>query len=421
MTLLRSRIVVPVTAPLIEDGAVAISGDRIREVGAWTDLRRRHSAPGPVVDLGDAILLPGLVNAHCHLDYTDFAGHLAPPRSFTEWIQGVLALKGQWGFSEYAASWIQGAKQLVETGCTTVLDIESVPELLPHVWLSSPLRILSAIEITGVRSGRSDDVILEDALRHLVSWVHPRNAGGLAPHAPYSTRLALLRLVAKAARERGVLLSMHLAESQEEFDMFRHARGPMFEWLRPQRDVADCGRHSPVRHAAEAGLLTSRTILAHVNYLDDGDTALLSASGASVVHCPRSHAYFGHAPFPRATLEASGIPVCIGTDSLLTVRKLGRHRPTLDLFAELREAAVALPEVTPRWLLEAVTVKGARALGREGELGELRPGVLADWIAIPYAGSARKAVQAIVEHRGMVASSMIAGEWIRRPAEASMA
>lgn len=411
--LLRARTLLPVTAPSVEDGAVLVSGGRIAALGRWGDLRV-HVA-GPVVDLGPSILMPGFINAHCHLDYTHLAGHLPPPKHFTDWIQGVLALKAAWSFSEYADSWMAGARQLLATGCTTVLDIEAVPELLPDAWFATPLRVISALEMTGVRSGRPAGEILGEALGRLAVLEHPWNRGGLAPHAPYSTRRDLLEKVAETGRSEGLVTTLHLAESQEEFDMFRHARGPMYDWLRGQRDVSDCGQGSPVRHAVSAGMGGERCLFAHVNYLDDGDATLLANSGASVVHCPRSHDYFRHEPFPWSELREAGVNLCLGTDSLLSVRRSGRQLPRLDCFAELSEASRAFRDLPAEVWVEAATAAGARALGRAGELGELRVGAMADLIAVPHSGTARSAAEAVVHNQQPLVASMIGGVWVQAP------
>lgn len=244
MTLVRSRILLPITAPPIEDGAVLISGPRIQAVGRWADLSRTHV--GPTLDLGESVLLPGLVNAHCHLDYSNFAGHLPPQKHFTDWIQGVLPLKAQWGFSEYAASWLNGAGQLLASGCTTVLDIEAVPELLPDSWQATPMRVLSALEMTGVRSGRPAAAILAEALVWVERLSHSRCATALAPHAPYSTLPQLLSLTARVAAERQLLTTIHVAESADEFDMFVHARAGACS--------TGCGPNGTGRTAANARL-----------------------------------------------------------------------------------------------------------------------------------------------------------------------
>src|SRR5580704_13675443 len=127
---LRARIVLPITAPPIENGAVLLSGNRVAAVGPWRDLAAR--ARPPAVDLGPAILLPGLINSHCHLDYTDMTG-LPPQKQFPDWIKGLLALKAAASYTDYAAAWLSGAQMLARTGTTTVGDIEAVPELLPDV------------------------------------------------------------------------------------------------------------------------------------------------------------------------------------------------------------------------------------------------------------------------------------------------
>src|SRR5690349_12349338 len=115
--LLRARFVVPVSQPPIANGAVLISGNRIERVARWKDLS--DADKGRALDLGEVILLPGLINAHCHLDYTDMAGRLPSRRSFTEWINLMLAAKAHWNYSEFAASWLHGAHMLVRTGTTT--------------------------------------------------------------------------------------------------------------------------------------------------------------------------------------------------------------------------------------------------------------------------------------------------------------
>src|SRR5947208_3498884 len=137
MFCLRARVVLPVVGSPIDDGAVVLEGPRIVGVASWKALRDQSTAR--TLDLGDVILMPGLINAHCHLDYTDMAGLLPPPKSFSDWIKGILALKAHWTYSDYALSWLHGARMLLHHGITTVADIEAVPELLPEVRLATPL------------------------------------------------------------------------------------------------------------------------------------------------------------------------------------------------------------------------------------------------------------------------------------------
>src|SRR5580692_9409115 len=236
--LLRARTILPVTAPPIENGAVLISANRIRAVGPWTELQ--NLSDEEAIDLGDVVLLPGLINAHCHLDYTDMAGQLPPPRTFTDWIASITAAKTGWSYSDYARSWLNGARQLLDTGVTTVADIEAMPDLLPDVWMATPLRVFSFLEMTGILSRRKPGEILAEAVEKITSLKHPRNRAMLSPHAAYSTLPELLRQTAAVARRRRWLVSTHIAESEQEFDMFQHARGTMHQWLgRNGRDNTD--------------------------------------------------------------------------------------------------------------------------------------------------------------------------------------
>lgn len=413
--ILRARVVLPVRRPAIEDGAVCVFGGRLAAVGRWRDIAARHH--GSRFDLGEVILLPGLINAHCHLDYTQMAGLFPPPRSFVDFIKLITAEKAAWSFSDYAHSWLDGAKMLARTGTTTVADVEAVPELLPEVWHATPLRVFSFLEMTGIRGRRDPRAILGEAVEKIDSLPGGRCRAGLSPHAPYSTVPALLRLSAVMARQRRWLVTTHLAESDLEFDMFRHARGEMFDWLRrSQRDMSDCGGLSPVQHAERHGLLGRNLLAVHLNYLAAGDAALLARRRVSVVHCPRSHDYFGHEPFPRRQLARAGVNLCLGTDSLATVRKRPRQPVELSLFEEMRALARRAPDLAPETILRMATLNAAAALGLAGELGKLKPGASADLIAIPWAGPSQSAGEAVVRHSGPVSASLIDGQWVIPPA-----
>jgi len=412
--ILRSRVVLPISQPPIEDGAVLISGNRIARVGPWKDFSA--SEGDSVTDLGDVILMPGLINAHCHLDYTDMAGLIPPQKSFTDWIRLMLSTKAGWNYSEYAESWIAGAKMLLRTGTTTVVDFEAVPELIPDVWSATPLRVVSLLEMTGVKTRRDPRAILQDNIGHILTLPGGRCRPGLAPHAPYSTVPELLRLAAEASRKRHWPISIHVAESAQEFDMFTKGRGLMYQWLkRNGRDLSDCRLGSPVHLLNRAGVLGGNCIAVHVNYLADGDARLLAGKKTSVAHCPRSHFYFQHAPFPFEKLAGAKVNICLGTDSLATVYKKPKQKVELSLFAEMQTFAADHPETPPEKILRMATINGARALGLAEQCGELSESALADVIAIPFAGALRDANEAVVNHDGNIIASMIDGEWAISP------
>ncbi len=412
--ILRARTVLPLTAPPIEDGAVFVVGNKIISVTPWRNLRPHLREK--ILDLGEVILMPGLVNAHCHLDYTDMAGELPPPKTFTDWIAAITAHKTGWSYSDYARSWLRGAHQLLKSGTTTVADIEVMPDLLPEVWDATTLRIFSFLEMTGIKSKRPPKEILRAAVETIAALNHPRNRATLSPHAPYSTLPELLQLTARTAKKRNWRVSIHVAESAQEFEMFAHAGGVMHEWLgRNGRDNSDCGLGTPVAHLARQKLLGENVLAIHLNCLARGDATLLGKNKTHVVHCPRSHDYFRHPKFERERLANAGVNLCLGTDSLATTRKTGKQKPELDMFAEMRALADADKSVSPEEILRMATINGARALGLAGKIGELSKNSFADLIALPFAGKISSAHAAVLEHSGNVTASLIDGRWAVPP------
>jgi cytosine/adenosine deaminase-related metal-dependent hydrolase len=155
-----------------------------------------------------------------------------------------------------------------------------------------------------------------------------------------------------------------------------------------------------------------RFLAIHANYLQPADIEALGQTQSSVVHCPRSHAYFRHQPFLYNELAAARVNVCLGTDSLASVAPTRPPGPELNLFTEMQTFAEANPGVTPSGILRLATCNGARALGLQGSIGELAQNSFADLITIPYSGKIGEAETAVVQHRGDVAGSMIEGKWV---------
>jgi cytosine/adenosine deaminase-related metal-dependent hydrolase len=408
-------MVVPMSRPPIEDGAVCICGNRIAWIGRWSEAQGEQRED--VLDLGEVILMPGLINAHCHLDYTDMAGQIAPPRSFTQWIQGMVALKAAWTPAQFVESWRHGAQMLVRTGTTTVADVEAAPEHVPQVWTATPLRVISFRELIRLQGGDAAREAVDTAITLWGGIREGESRLGLSPHAPYTTTHDLLELAAAAAERHRWRLMTHVAESEEEFEMFMYRHGPMFDWLKGQRDMSDCGLGSPVQHLERCGYLDQKLLAVHVNYLWRHDAGILANSRASVVHCPRSHAYFRHLKFPRAELAQAGVNLCLGTDSLATVRKTPGEPLELSLFAEMQGIAAEAPALPPEEILKLATLNPARALAQSGLLGELTENACADLIALNYGGSAKDVFGAIVHHHDSVEASMINGRWAVPPRE----
>ena len=296
------------------------------------------------------------------------------------------------------------------TGTTTVVDIEAVPELLPEVWTATPLRVCSLLELTGVKNRRPAMEIVSESTRKIDSLSHARNSAGLSPHALYSTSPGLLKRSAEIAREKGWLLSAHVAESEEERDMFERGRGPLFDWLKTQRDMSDIGA-SPVELLEKQGMLSREFAAVHANYISKGDAALLSKHNCSVVHCPQSHSYFGHKPFPRKILTDAGVNIALGTDSLASVRPPSWRPAELNMFSEMQRVAKTDPGLAPEQILEMATINGARLLNKAGQIGELAEGSYADLVVLPFNGAANP-YESVVQNSKAVTASMIDGAWV---------
>jgi cytosine/adenosine deaminase-related metal-dependent hydrolase len=198
--------------------------------------------------------------------------------------------------------------------------------------------------------------------------------------------------------------------------MFAQGCGDMHEWLRKSgRDMSDCGHGTPVQHVERCGLLGDNLIAVHANYLGSRDPALLARRETSVVHCPRSHQYFRHEPFPLERLLKAGVNICLGTDSLASVCITRKQDVELSMFEEMRVLTQAHQAVSPRQALALATLNGARALGMSGQIGEISPGAFADLICIPSCSKTREAYQAVLAHSGAVSGSMIEGKWALFP------
>jgi len=401
MKILRARIVLPISAPPIENGAVAVDGARVVAVGAWNDLRRDGVT---VEDLGEAILMPGLINAHCHLDYTVMRGAILQSASFAQWVRRLNELKRTLTDDDYLRSIALGFAELRRWGATTVFNIESFPELMVRM-PAPPLRTWWFYELVDIRSRIHTEDVVAGALTFFDK--HPNWLGGfgLSPHAPYTTSAKLYDLARFCAEKYAMPWTTHLAETDEEFEMFVRASGPLHQFLKSLgRRMDDVGGITPAGRLFANRSLPHRGILVHMNCLAESDYALLAprAADLSIVHCPNCHLFFGREPFDSERLRSLGFNLCLGTDSLASNK-------ALNLFAEMRTMRRLQPQISPPEILDMVTRAPARAIGLPGRLGEIVPRAYADLIALPYTGTVGEIFEAIIDHRLPVGWTMVNG------------
>lgn len=396
--LIRADAVLTMDEAVAFRGAVRVQGDSISAVGAELE-----PEPGEeVVELGRAILMPGLINAHCHLDYTALRGAIFSGTPFTQWIRRINALKKNFGPEDILASIREGFRLLAESGCTTVFNIESYPDLMLRLE-RPPLRTWWFLELIDVRTRLDHEAMLAGALQFFESRPDWRGGFGLSPHAPYTASVELYRLARHCSEALGMPFTTHIAESVEEQEMFLYGEGPLAEFLAELgRPMDDCGQGSALSHLLEHGLLNERCLAVHLNYLQHYDDLLLRRQPLHVVHCPKCHAYFGHARFPLERLVEAGCTISLGTDSLAS-------NDTLDLRAEIRQARRNYGQIAPMEWLHMVTTRPARAIGMEGRLGVIRPGACADLVAFPWPEDSHPA-ESVIQSRGRPLLHMVGGQ-----------
>lgn len=349
-----------------------VEGDRIAQVGALDDMDQRRDT---VRDIPDAVLLPGLINAHCHLELGMARGLLPRGEAFPMWVSRLRkSLEGA-APEAYAEAVRLGALECLKHGTTTVVDVGNTGAALAEL-ASLPLRSYPYIEVLGLDPSLAA-ARLADAEARLASAPAPtaRYHPGITCHAPYSCSPELLRAVAGRAPQQGPY-TLHVAESAEETALFREGKGSLYEFCRRiYPGLPPYAGESPIGFLGRRGLIPRGSLFAHCNHADAEDIGILSATVTSVVHCPRSRAFFGHGGFPYRAYADAGVNLCLGTDSLAS-------NEGLSLFDEMAEFRRGHPEVPGREILAMATVNAARALGRAGDLGKLARGAKADLIAV---------------------------------------
>ena len=367
---LRARWVFPVAGPPLRDAAVTIAQGRIIAVGnPPKDL--------PIEDLGQAAIMPGLVNAHTHLEFSDLASPIGRPgMGLVEWLGSVIRQRAN-STAEGPASIAQGLQEGARQGVTTIGEIAQ-PGGSDAAYRASPCNGTIFRELIAPRVDHVE-AALAAAEKHTLAVGHWQS--GLSPHAPYTVHPQLLARAVDLSIEHEIPLAMHLAESREEIDFLRDGRGPFRELLE-SRDAWDpTARPHGSRPLDELRLLARayRALVVHGNYLDDEEIAFLAQRRQmAIVYCPRTHAWFAHARYPLEKLLAAGAIVALGTDSRAS-------SPDLSLLAEMRHVARAFPAIRRATILELGTLGGARALGLEARIGALESGKQANLavVALP--------------------------------------
>jgi cytosine/adenosine deaminase-related metal-dependent hydrolase len=363
--------VLPIEGPPIEDGAVAIEDGRIAAVGTRDEL-------GAGTHYADAVIVPGFVNAHSHIEYAVYGGFGDGLGDFAEWITLHIERKARIGWDEYVDIARLGAAECLASGITTIGDC-SYSGAAAVACAELGLRANVYLEVFGADPAPALESFA--ARRERVGGVlSERVRPGISPHAPYSVSLELYL----AAAELGLPIATHISESPAEVKYMTTGEGP---WGKYGDLLVTPPGTTGTRLLAEHGLLGPNVVAAHCVMVDAEEIALLASTQTAVAHCPRSNAALGCGVAPLAELGEAQVRVGVGTDSPASA-------PSFDFFEEIRDVVFAAraraqrPDVLSAVeALELATLGGARALGLDGEVGSLVPGKRADLAVVSLEAS----------------------------------
>lgn len=396
--------------PPIPNGGVRWSGNRLLEVGSR--VATSVSDLDEFLGTGDLAIVPGFVNGHTHLEFSDIRTPLAPSGPFVDWLSSVIRSRRERRETPVNAI-RRGLHESLHSGVTTLADILTANwSDVSTAWTSAGTlpRVLPFRESLGLRPDQHVGQ-LERSRSHLRETSHPSEhlaGSGLSPHAPYSVHADLLAALVGLAGECSAPVAMHLAETREELELLATGRGPFVEFLE-RLGVW----HPPAFPSAKRPLdylrvldQAPRALVVHGNYLDPEELRFLAERPhLTLVYCPRTHAYFGHSPHPWIALRQAGGRVILGTDSRAS-------NPDLDLFAEAKFLASRHPEVDPADLLAMITREPAIALcGAVADFGTLEPGRRADLAVIRLPPGGGDPWERLLSPDSEVIATLAGGRW----------
>jgi len=371
---LAARWVLPVESRPIERGAILIGTDgRLASVGPEAAVPRPPDVP--CEEFREGLLLPGLVNTHTHLEL-DGLEYRAPAGQFAEWIWRVRQLKAGRTAEQFAGAARAGLAACYAAGVTTIADTGDTGAVVRALAEAGGSGVCYQ-EVFGPDPSQLTESMsgLHQRVTELASCAGGRVGLGVSPHAPYTVSGPLYAAVARWARAEGLPIAVHVAESRAESDLLLNGRGSFADAWRgrgiPLPNPLGC---TPVGWLDQHGVLTDKTLCIHSIQVGPDDLARLTRAGVGIAHCPLSNLAHGHGEAPLARFIERGIPVGLGTDSVLSVGRM-------DLLAEARAArqSVGLDAVRA---LALATLDGARAIGLGEVTGSLRPGKWGDCVVI---------------------------------------
>jgi cytosine/adenosine deaminase-related metal-dependent hydrolase len=351
----KARWIFPMCQPPINGGFVRVARGKIIEIGSIKDFGFGKSQ---TIDLGDVALLPRMVNAHTHLEFSDCKSVIGQPGiPLADWIGKVIAARGASSIEQRQKSIAMGMEESVAAGVGLVGDIATTPSVYPVT--EEPL-VLSFAEVLGLSSERGADR-LAAAEEHEKSLTQRDSVPfAVSPHAPYSTPMELVRRCVQISVRNRCPLAMHLAESPDERELLESGTGRFADSLRDggfwRPGLFPWTGDQPMSDLIGQLSKSHRALLIHGNDLKDAEIDLIARyDHISVIYCPRTHDFFGYNAHPVAKLIDAGIRVAIGTDSRAS-------NPDLSVWREVQFLLHQRPDLDPYTVLQMATQWGADAL-----------------------------------------------------------
>jgi cytosine/adenosine deaminase-related metal-dependent hydrolase len=373
----HARWVLPITQAPIEKGTVVETNGVITYVGP-----RAGAPPGDDYELGEAILLPGLINTHTHLELTAMRGFLENCQ-FAQWIDKLRQTRNAVLNDEMLLDSARlGIIEGLEAGITTYADTCSTGVAMTAM-RELGVRGVMYQEVFGPDPSHAD-AAMRDLAERIAKLERERTnlvSLGVSPHAPYTVSDRLYELAAGFANERVLPLAMHIAESDSEYALVARAHGDFADRWRNRGISVTVRARSPIELLERHGVLDRGPLLIHCVRVDHTDIAIIAGHHCAVAHCPASNAKFGHGIAPLLPLVAAGIRVGLGSDSVASNNRM-------DILDEARLAVLIHRAATQQHdafdahqALELATIGGARALGIDSRVGSLEVGKDADLAA----------------------------------------
>jgi aminodeoxyfutalosine deaminase len=386
MKILTADFVVTIESGVIPGGAVAVDGDSIAAVGTAAKLESKFPN-AEKRSFGQAAIIPGLINAHSHLEITLMRGFLDDVEDdFYSWLMKLTSTRARLSVEGLQISAMLGAAEGARAGVTCFGDIGRYGlagfQALKHTGLRGTVFQETEFSPKNERAP-ADFALLEERFLELREIETGLVKAGISPHAPYTVSPALFGAIARFANDKSIPLSIHAAESTAEQNLMLYGTGLFADVFQNKLGLdLPTPFKTPIDFLDATGILECSPLLAHCVYATDSDLDLIAQKGVKIAHCPKSNAKFGHGVAPLEKFLDRKIAVGLGSDSVAS-------NNMCDLLEEGRFAALAARTrtgrkrfLTAREILETSTLGGAKALGLEKTIGTLEPGKKADLAAV---------------------------------------